>query len=248
MASKCRAVNSKLIWIAVILSLFMTLGVAKPKKGGGKSNPIPMDTIHSSSSELAIQPQASSDGLYSDGQTSDPDGEFGISITVEGGVYNMTMQCPVGSVACQEAFYINLSLRPGQPAGCDLLDELGTARMTIWVYDLPECEAGTTPSTPPEPCLTPNLYTRTARAQIRQLDEHGGALEGGTGVELNWDPSLVPQNEDFASHVEVTPLDDGSWDIEGFDAVAISGKGRRKTTCVYDASFLFNTLPQLDSQ
>lgn len=197
---------------------------AKKPGGGGGTTSIPMRTIHYAYED--IQPDTEFDTIY-DSDTP------GTTVALNGTTYNMVQQCPMGSSVCTEAFKMYLVPDALNPAGCPITTvDLPRARMTLWVDNLLTC-------TPVE--LDPTVacgssYTSTARAQIRELDEFGGVLEGGFGIELNWDTALE------GSNVTIT-ANDGDWDIAGTYAVSITGKGRARLTCGYNASFHLSTSP-----
>lgn len=194
----------------------------KPDRGGG-STTTPMVTTHYAGYD--IQPDTGVDTVY-DSNTP------GTTVTLDGTTYNMVQQCPEGSGTCTQAFDIYLVADSGNPADC--AGDIGpiNARMTLWVNDLLEC--GPIEEDPAVVCG--DTYSSTARAQIRELDGAGGVLAGGFGVELNWDSSLGGADVDITAY-------EGSWVVVGAYAVTISGRGRNKTVCGYDASFSLTTEP-----
>ncbi|UCF35626.1 MAG: hypothetical protein JSU96_12390 [Acidobacteriota bacterium] len=213
--------------ITILIVSMLSPGWAKPaqKQGkGGGSTSIPMETTHYAGEN--IQPDTGVDSTY-DSNTP------GTTVTLNGTTYNMVQQCPMDSDLCTQGFNVYLEPSTSNPAGCPTTPiALPRARLTLWVNNLLECQ----PAELDPLVACGSTYPSTARAQIRELDEVGGVLEGGFGTELNWDTDLG------GSDINIT-ANDGSWDIAGASAVSITGKGKNKLTCSYDASFRLTTSP-----
>ncbi len=200
-----------LLTIVLLVPVIALSVLGKPGNGKGKSGEsTPLETDHFSTGQI--------DG---DGPDKYTNGDAGVSIALDRGRYEFTMQCSESS-PCTRTFSLNIQPTAGGNA-CDPGDPgvgvFDPARLSLFIEDLGD--------------VTGSAVT-TARGQFRELDcdLSGNCFSTGNLYTLTWDT------------VAVDAEPDGSWTAISVSAALVQlGSKKRASRCEVSADFALNTRP-----